>query len=134
MQKYVLDTHTLLAILREDPVTLGYFSHVLNDHEHLFLACPSVYFSIRGSLLAMEAHNQLARFEALHAPFAWQDFTRADWDRAAKIDGRGRATGRAYTWPVILLTAFVWERGATLVTPHTDHYTTFGLRLEDWST
>lgn len=132
MNKAVLDTDILSAIMRQDSHALANARRYLASHQHLSISIVTRYEILRG-LMAKNASKQIANFEKLCGTLAVLPLTDSVVVRAASIYGELRRTGKPTGDADILIAATALEYGCEIVTNNTPHFASIqGLVVKNW--
>ncbi len=94
--------------------------------------CPVVFYEVSRGLLHRDAGRKLGFFQDYTANFVWDDFTRADWQRAAHLWANLRQQGRPIADADLLIGAYATRRQAVVVTANQKHFTPLGIQTENW--
>lgn len=131
MTRYLLDTNIFAAILRRNQEVIQQTTQALADGNE-FLLCPVVFYEVYRGLLYRDAGRRLSFFLDYTREFMWQDFTRADWQRAARLWAALRQQGQPIADADLLIGAFAAERQAVVVTANEKHFEPLGVMTENW--
>lgn len=93
MNKVVLDTDTLSAIMRQDSTAISQVQNYLSFHPHLTISIITRFEILRG-LYAKNATSQIAAFHTMCQSMEVLPLTDAIVVRAADIYGRLHQTGQ----------------------------------------
>ena len=121
MNKAVLDTDILSAIMRQDVSAFDKARLYLASHSHLTISLITRYEILRG-LAAKNASKQIANFDKLCETLVVLPITDAIVVRAASIYGHLRQTGKPTGDADILIAATALENGCEIVTNNTSHF------------
>lgn len=132
MTNYVLDTNIVSAIARRDQTIVSRMAATVKPDDHVF-GCPMVWYEVRRGLLAKAAAMQMEYFEEVFANFVWQDYTRADWEQAARLWVHRRAKGLPIGDADLLIGVFALNRDAILVTNNEKDFVELGVTTENWT-
>lgn len=128
----LLDTDTLSALLRQDPVVLSHATDYLAAHSQFSISAITRYEILRG-LHAKRARAQVAAFERFCAANTIVDIGDHIIVRAANIYGNLHRLGRLIGDADILIAATALESDLELVTNNIRHFDRIeGLRLRNW--
>ena len=131
MTPYVLDTNIITALLRYEAGTVDQMTVATETQAEIFL-CPVVFYETLRGLLHRDAQKQMQYFWRYAAVLKWDDFTPADWQRAAHLWAELRKQGRPIADADILIGAYAAERGAIVVTANETHFEPLGVQTENW--
>jgi tRNA(fMet)-specific endonuclease VapC len=132
MNKAVLDTDTLSAIMRQNPAVIVHAQAYLVTHSQLTISIVTRYEILRG-LNAKNATAQLAAFDALCQSIAVLPITDAIIVRSAEIYGRLHQAGQLVGDAGILIAATCLEHDSELITNNTSHFSRIpGLVVGNW--
>lgn len=131
MRYYVHDTNIISVILRGAIHVQARVLETLRQGD-VIIGCPVVWYELKRGLNARDARAQMAALEVLFARFKWQDYTRADWTRAADLWALRRTYGRPISDNDLMIAVFALNRNATLVTNNPKDFTHLGVTTENW--
>ena len=121
MPKSLLDTDTLSAVIKQNPVALTHSRSYLATYSLLTFSLITRYEVLRG-LKAKNAAVQIAAFEKLCAVSEILPLTDAIVQRAAGIYGDLHQQGQLIGDADILIAATAIENGLTCVTNNENHF------------
>ena len=132
MNKAVLDTDILSAIMRKDADALTNARQYLTAHPNLTISIITRYEILRG-LMAKNATTQIANFHRLCGTLIVLPLNDATVVRAASIYGQLRREGKTTGDADILIAATALENGYEIVTNNTPHFSPVqGLVVRNW--
>lgn len=132
MPKSLLDTDTLSAVIKQNPVALGHSRNYLATYGRLTFSLITRYEVLRG-LKAKNALVQIAAFERLCGISEVLPLTDAIILQAADIYGGLHQRGQLIGDADILIAATAIENGLTCVTNNENHFKRIpGLIRENW--
>ena len=132
MNKAVLDTDTLSAIMRQDSTVISQAQNYLSIQPHLTISIITRFEILRG-LYAKNATSQIAAFHTMCQSMEVLPLTDAIIVRAADIYGRLHQTGQLIGDADILVAATCFENGCEIVTNNTSHFSRIqGLVVQNW--
>ena len=132
MNKAVLDTDTLSAIMRRNSEAMSNARAYLSSHLQLSISIVTRYEILRG-LNAKNAASQAALFHALCQSMEVFPLTDEVIVRAADIYGTLHRTGQLVGDADILIAATCLENGCEIVTNNTSHFSRVpGLVVRNW--
>ena len=132
MNKGVLDTDTLSAIMRQDATARSHAQAYLASRSRLTISIITRYEILRG-LAAKKATSQSARFHVMCQSVEVLKITDAVIVRAAAIYGELYQTGQLIGDADILIAATCLENGCEIVTNNTAHFARIpGLTVRNW--
>jgi tRNA(fMet)-specific endonuclease VapC len=128
----LLDTDTLSAVMRRQPIAVAHAKTYLAAHERFTFALITRYEILRG-LYAKRAISQLVRFETLCAVSNVLPLNDAVAVRAATIYADLHQRGELIGDADILIAATALEHGSALASNNTNHFKRIiGLALVNW--
>ena len=128
---YVLDTNTIICILRREPRAVGGLRMAAERDAPVYL-CPVVYFEVtRGFVITPDVEQERV-FHSMKEALEWDDLSERDWDKAASLWAECRQRGRRPKDADILIAAYALNRDATVVTDDVGHFENIGLVIENW--
>ncbi len=132
MNKAVLDTDVLSAIMRQDTTALSHAQAYLSSFSQLTISIVTRYEILRG-LSAKNAASQAAAFDAMCKSMEVLSLTDAVIVRAANIYGKLHQTGQIIGDADILIAATCLANGYEIVTNNAAHFSRIsGLVLQNW--
>lgn len=132
MNRAVLDTDTLSAIMRQDPAAISQAVEYLAAYSQLTISIITRYEILRG-LEAKRAEQQTTAFEAFCSSTEVLPITDAVVVRAARVYGDLYRTGRLVGDADILIAATCLEHGCEIVTNNASHFSRVdGLTVRNW--
>ena len=131
--RYVLDTNIVTALLRYEAKSIEHTARAAAANAE-FLLCPVVFYEALRGLLHRDAHRQRQRLLAYAATFIWDDFTRADWEKAAELWATLRGQGLQVSDADLLIGVYARQRQAIVVTANEKHFVPLGVQTENWLT
>ncbi len=132
MNKAVLDTNTLSAIMRHESRALSHAQAYLSSYSQLTVSIVTRFEILRG-LNAKNATSQAAAFNAMCQIMEVLPLTDAVIVRAADIYGKLHQTGQLIGDADILIAATCLENGCEIVTNNTSHFSRIsGLVVQNW--
>jgi len=132
MPKCLLDTDTLSAVIKQNPVALSHSRSYLATYRILTFSLITRYEVLRG-LKAKNALVQIGAFEKLCAVSEVLSLTDAVVQRAADIYGDLHQRGQLIGDADILIAATAIENGLTCVTNNENHFKRIpNLLLDNW--
>ena len=134
MNKAVLDTDILSAVMRQDQAVLSEAQTYLTYHPQLAITIITRYEILRG-LRAKNAISQIAAFDTMCQSVEVLPLTDAIVVRAASVYGGLHQTGQLIGDADILIAATCLECGCEVVTNNTSHFSRVpGLVVRNWLT
>ncbi|TWU30312.1 type II toxin-antitoxin system VapC family toxin [Bythopirellula polymerisocia] len=134
MNKAVLDTDTLSAIMRQDTSAVENVRIYLTFHSRLTISIFTRYEILRG-LAAKNATSQHAKFNDMCQSLDILPMTDDVIIRAASIYGELHKRGQLIGDADILIAATCLEQGYEIVTNNTSHFVRIeGLTVHNWLT
>ena len=132
MPKSLLDTDTLSAVIKQNPLALSHSRHYLATYGLLTFSIITRYEVLRG-LRAKAALVQIAAFETLCAASEVLPLTDAVVRRAAEIYADLHQRGQIIGDADILIAATAMENGLVCVTNNENHFKRIqNLTRENW--
>ncbi len=132
MNKAVLDTDTLSAIMRQDPIATSRAQVYLTAHSRLTISIITRFEILRG-LNAKNATAQIAAFHAMCHSMEVLPITDDIVVRAAEIYGKLHQAGQLVGDADILIAASCLELGCEIATNNTAHFSRIqGLVVDNW--
>lgn len=132
MNKAVLDTDTLSAIMRQEATALSQAHTYLSFFSQLTVSIITRFEILRG-LNAKNATSRLAAFNAMCQSMEVLPLTDAVVVRAADVYGKLHQTGQLIGDADILIAATCLENGCDIVTNNTSHFSRIsGLVVQNW--
>ena len=132
MNKAVLDTDTLSAVIRQDPIATSHAQAYLTAHSRLTISIITRFEILRG-LNAKNATAQISAFHALCRSMEVLPITDDIIVRAAEIYGKLHQAGQLVGDADILIAATCLEHGCEIVTNNTAHFSRMqGLLVDNW--
>jgi len=132
MNKAVLDTDTLSAIMRQESRALSHAQFYLSSYSQLTVSIVTRFEILRG-LNAKNATAQATAFNAMCQTMEVLPLTDAVIVRAADIYGKLHQTGQLIGDADILIAATCLENGCEIVTNNTSHFSRIsGLVVQNW--
>jgi len=135
VDRYVLDTNIISAILRKEPGVIHHVSSALLANAE-FLLCPVVFYEILRGLERRDAKKQRTYFLQFVETFTWDDFTKLDWQLAAQTYALALAQGESPSDADLLIGTFAAQRDATIITDNEKHFaplvTLLNLPIQNW--
>ncbi len=132
MNKAVLDTDTLSAIMRQQSTALSQAQVYLSSYSRLTVSIVTRFEILRG-LHAKNATSQAAAFNAMCQSMEVLPLTDAVIVRAAEIYGKLYQIGQLIGDADILIAATCLENGCEIVTNNTSHFSRIsGLVVQNW--
>jgi tRNA(fMet)-specific endonuclease VapC len=132
MNKAILDTDVLSAVMRQDENALAEASKYLAVYSYLSISTISRFEILRG-LYAKQADSQIAAFDVLCQSLEIMPLTDSVVVRASQIYGDLYRSGRLIGDADILIAATCLEAGYDCVTNNTSHFTRVdGLEVRNW--
>jgi tRNA(fMet)-specific endonuclease VapC len=132
MNKAVLDTDILSAIMRQHSTVLSHAQDYLSSYSRLTISIVTRFEILRG-LSAKKATSQAAAFHAMCQSFEVLPLSDAVIVRAANIYGTLHQTGQLIGDADILIGATCLEHGCEIVTNNTSHFSRIpGLVVRNW--
>ena len=132
MNKAVLDTDTLSAIMRQESKALSQAQVYLSSYSRLTVSIVTRFEILRG-LNAKNATSQTTAFNAMCQSMEVLPLTDAVIVRAADIYGKLYQTGQLTGDADILIAATCLENCCEIVTNNTSHFSRiFGLVVQNW--
>lgn len=132
MNKAVLDTDTLSAVMRQDPAAISNTQAYLSSHSQLSISIVTRYEILHG-LSAKNATSQAAAFHAMCQSMEVLPLTDEVVVRAASIYGNLHQTGQIVGDADILIAATCLENDCEIVTNNTSHFSRIpGLVVRNW--
>ena len=134
MNKAVLDTDVLSAIMRQDATATAHAQAYLSSFSQLTISIITRYEILRG-LCAKNATSQATVFDAMCQTMEVLSLTDDVIVRAADIYGRLHQTGQLVGDADILIAATCLENGCEIVTNNAAHFSRIpGLVVKNWLT
>jgi len=134
MNKAVLDTDTLSAIMRQEAIVLSRAQAYLSFYSQLTVSIITRFEILRG-LQAKNATAQLVAFNAMCQTMEVLPLTDAVVLCAANIYGKLHQTGQLIGDADILIAATCLDQGFEIVTNNTSHFSRIsGLVVQNWLT
>jgi tRNA(fMet)-specific endonuclease VapC len=130
MTNYVLDTNTIVRIVREDGNTLQHFGRVFIPDNRIY-GCPMVWYEARRGLLFKDAHARMSRFSSLFELFYWDEFGFPDWKLAADLWSHRHKLGKPVGDADLMIAVYAINRNATLVTDNEKDFVDLGVTIEN---
>ncbi len=132
MNKAVLDTDALSAIMRQESTALSQAQVYLSSYSRLTVSIVTRFEILRG-LNAKNATSQAAAFNTMCQSMEVLSLTDAVIVRAADIYGKLHQTGQLIGDADILIAATCLENGCDIVTNNTSHFSRIsGLVVQNW--
>lgn len=132
MNKAVLDTDTLSAIMRQESTALSQAQVYLSSYSRLTVSIVTRFEILRG-LNAKNATSQATAFNAMCQSMEVLPLTDAVIVRAADIYGNLHRTGQLVGDADVLIAATCLENGCEIVTNNTSHFSRIsGLVVQNW--
>ncbi len=132
MPKSLLDTDTLSAIIKQNPIALSHSRQSLTAYGMLTFSIITRYEVLRG-LNAKQALVQIVAFEKLCAVSEVLPLTDAVVQKAVSIYGDLHRQGELIGDADILIAATALENGLTLITNNEKHFKRIsGLTIINW--
>ena len=132
MNKAVLDTDTLSAIMRQESRALSHAQTYLSSYSQLSVSIVTRFEILRG-LNAKNATSQATAFNAMCQTMEVLPLTDAVIVRAADIYGKLHQAGQLIGDADILIAATCLENGREIVTNNTAHFSRIsGLVARNW--
>lgn len=132
MNRAVLDTDTLSAIMKQDAKALSNARAYLSSHPQLTISIITRYEILRG-LRAKNATSQTASFDVMCQSMEILPLTDAVIVRAAEIYGRLHQTGQLIGDADILIAGTCFENDCEIVTNNASHFSRVrGLVVQNW--
>jgi len=132
MNKAVLDTDTLSAIMRQETAALSHARAYLSFYSQLTISIIMRFEILRG-LNAKNATTQVAAFNSMCQAIQVLPLTDAVIVRAGKIYGKLHQTGQLIGDADILIAATCLQDGSEIVTNNTSHFARIpGLVVQNW--
>ena len=132
MNKAVLDTDTLSAIMRQESRALSHAQTYLSSYSQLTVSIVTRFEILRG-LNAKNATSQATAFNAMCQTMEVLPLTDAVIVRAAGIYGKLHRTGQLIGNADILIAATCLENGCETVTNNTSHFSRIpALEVQNW--
>ena len=75
---------------------------------------------------------KMSAFRGLMRALRWDEFTRQDWDRGARLWAECERVGRHAGDADVMIAAYALNRDATVVTDDVGHFEDIGLMIENW--
>jgi tRNA(fMet)-specific endonuclease VapC len=107
--------------------------NIIATPDNLIIGCPMVWYEVRRGLIAKGATVQMQYFQNLFATFVWQDYTRNNWEQAARLWVHRRAKGLSIGDADLLIGVFALNRDAILVTNNEKDFVELGVNTENWT-
>ena len=132
MNKAVLDTDTLSAIMRQESRALSHAQAYLSSYSQLTVSIVTRFEILRG-LNAKNATSQATAFNVMCQTMEVLPLTDAVIVRAADIYGKLHQTGQLIGDADILIAATCLENGCEIVTNNTSHFSRIpALEVQNW--
>ena len=132
MNKSVLDTDILSALMRQDATAISNAQVYLSSHSQFSISIITRYEVLRG-LSAKNATSQIAAFHAMCQSMEVFPLSDEVIVRAADIYGELHQTGQLIGDADILIAATCLENGCEMVTNNTSHFSRIpGLVVQNW--
>ncbi len=132
MNKAVLDTDTLSAVMRQESTALSQARVYLSSYSRFTVSIVTRFEILRG-LNAKNATSQTTAFNAMCQSMEVLPLTDAVIVRAAEIYGKLYQTGQLIGDADILIAATCLENGCEIVTNNTSHFSRIsGLVVQNW--
>ena len=132
MNKAVLDTGTLSAIMRHESTALSHAQTYISSYSQLTISIVTRYEILRG-LSAKNATSQAAAFDVMCQSMKVLPLTDAVIVRAAEIYGKLHQTGQLIGDADILIASTCLANGCEIVTNNTSHFLRIpGLVVQNW--
>jgi tRNA(fMet)-specific endonuclease VapC len=132
MNKAVLDTDTLSAIMRQEATALSQAHAYLSSYSQLTVSIITRFEILRG-LNAKNATSQLVAFDVMCQSMEVLPLTDTVVVRAAGIYGKLHQTGQLIGDADILIAAICLDNGCEIVTNNTSHFSRIpGLVVQNW--
>lgn len=132
MNKAVLDTDILSAIMRRESAAISNAQAYLSSHSQLSVSIVTRYEILRG-LRAKNATSQVAAFDAMCRSMEVLPLTDEVIVYAAEVYGRLHRTGQLVGDADILIAATCLENRCEIVTNNTSHFSRIpGLVVRNW--
>lgn len=129
---YILDTSTIMDILRKRDVVRKRFQYALLQGEFLGMMWP-IYYEVRRGLFKNDSTGQSSRFEQTIIPVVrFIPLIDADWEQAAQLWAQLQRAGRTLSDIDILIAAATLRVGATLVSADEDFVAISALKVLNW--
>ena len=129
--RYVLDTNILTALLRHETKSVEHATRVAATNAEILL-CPVVFYEALRGLLYRDAQKQKQRLLDYTAAFIWEDFDRADWEKAAELWAALRSQGMQASDADLLIGVYAMQRQAVVITANEKHFLPLGTQTENW--
>lgn len=129
--RYVLDTNILTALLRYETKPIEYTARAAAANAE-FLLCPAVFYEALRGLLHRDAQKQRQRLLNYVGALTWDDFNRADWEKAAELWAALRGQGLQVSDADLLIGVYALQRQAVVVTANEKHFMPLGVQTENW--
>ena len=131
--KYALDTNTLSYWLQGNTSIAERISRAIL-HEDEIIIPPVAYYEILRGFKHKPAPKKEAAFSLICSTYGIGDMGIESWEHAAGIYGTSRKEGKPIEDTDILMAAFCFVNGCTLVTNNAKHFDGIeGLHLENWA-
>lgn len=131
MTNYVLDTNTVVRVVRNEATSVQRFDLVYVPTNTLY-GCPMVWYEAYRGLLLKDAHARSKRFNELFALFSWDEFNFADWKLATELWTRRHQLGKPISDADLLIAVYAINRNAILVTDNEKDFVDLGITVENW--
>jgi predicted nucleic acid-binding protein len=129
--RYVLDANIWTALLKREVATIGRVREALSANAEL-VVCPVAFYEIYRGLESRDALRQMQAFLSYVAAFAWDDYTRADWEAAGRLWATARRLGHVVADADLLIAAYAQRRNAVVVTDNVGHFSPLGIPVQNW--
>jgi tRNA(fMet)-specific endonuclease VapC len=131
MTSYVLDTNTIVRVVREDSNSLQNFQRVFIPTNRIY-GCPMVWYEARRGLLFKDAHARMNKFAELFQLLYWDEFGFADWKLATDLWSHRQKLGKPIGDADLMIAVYAMNRNATLVTDNEKDFVDLGVNIENW--
>jgi len=132
MNKAVLDTDTLSAIMRQHSLALSQSRAYLSSHSQITISIITKFEILRG-LRAKKAVSQTSAFHAMCESLEVLPLTDSVVVRAAEIYGKLHQTGQLIGDADTLIAATCLEHDYEIITNNTSHFSRVsGLIVQNW--
>ena len=129
--RYVLDTNILTALLRHETKSVEHTARAATANAEILL-CPVVFYEALRGLLHRNAQKQKQRLLDYAAAFIWEEFDRADWEKAAELWAALRSQGMQVSDADLLIGVYAMQRQAEVITANEKHFVPLGVQTENW--